>query len=252
MKSSTASRVGLRNGRLALLSSTLLIAACHKTAATPLVCIPRVQIVEVEQRDVPLYREWSGTLDGSQVDLINVQFNISEMEYLGSANGNHWAEPGGSGDPPLELILEDGTVHPYRGAVIAIDRQINSQTGTIALIGSFPNPASVLRPGQYARIRAAVVIRQNAILVPQRAVNEIQGSYQVAVVGADGKVQIRSVATAEQIGTSLIITQGVRAGEKVIVSDLARLAPGMAVRPVLAPDSFGASPEAAPACLGFR
>ena len=150
------------------------------------------------------------------------------MEYVGSANGNHWAESGGSGLSPLELILQDGTVHPHRGAVI-VNHQINSQTGTIALTGSFPNPGEVLRPGQYAKVRAAVVIRQSAILVPQRAVNEIQGSYQIAVVGADRKLQIRSVATGEQIGAWLIITQGVRAGEKVIVSDLARLAPGMAV-----------------------
>ena len=308
MTRSTGSRVGVQHRALVFLGSMLLIAACHKTAATPVVCIPRVRIVKVVQRDVPLYREWIGTLDGfvnaevkaqvagyirkqvyqegtfvrqgellflvdpgnhrdvrlnhqwtqvtspiegiagvaqvrvsnlvnastllttvSQVDPIKVQFNISEMEYVGSANGNHWAESGGSGLSPLELILQNGTVHPHRGAVIVVNHQINSQTGTIALTGSFPNPGEVLRPGQYAKVRAAVVIRQSAILVPQRAVNEIQGSYQIAVVGADGKLQIRSVATGEQIGAWLIITQGVRAGEKVIVSDLARLAPGMAV-----------------------
>jgi len=170
----------------------------------------------------------------SQVDPIKATFNISELEYLRSAEGDHWAEPGQPGEGRLELILQDGTVYPHRGTVIVINRQVNGQTGTIALQGSFPNPGNLLRPGQYARVRAVISTRKNALLVPQRAVNEIQGSYLVARVGSDGKVDFRPVQVGEQVGSLWIIEKGLSPGDKVIVSILARLRPGMPVHPVLA------------------
>ncbi|HEU5153129.1 MAG TPA: efflux RND transporter periplasmic adaptor subunit [Gemmatimonadales bacterium] len=170
----------------------------------------------------------------SQVDPIKAQFNISELEYLRSAEGDHWAEPGQPGEGRLELILQDGTVYPHRGTVIVINRQVNGQTGTIALQGSFPNPGNLLRPGQYARVRAVTRTRRNALLVPQRAVNEIQGSYLVARVGSDGEVDFRPVQVGEQVGSLWIIEKGLSPGDKVIVSILARLRPGMPVHPVLA------------------
>ncbi len=175
----------------------------------------------------------------SQVDPIKALFNISEGEYLGSANGSRWAEPESSAEPPLELILQDGTVLPHRGTVIVVNRQFNAQTGTIAVQGSFPNPGNVLRPGQYARVRAEITTRKNALLVPQRAIADLQGHSQVGVVGADGKLQIRAVKTAGQVGSMSIVDQGVSAGENVVVSDLTRLTPGMAVHAV--PASEGAS-----------
>jgi len=170
----------------------------------------------------------------SQVDPIKATFNISELEYLRSAEGDHWAEPGQPGEGRLELILQDGTVYPHRGTVIVINRQVNGQTGTIALQGSFPNPGNLLRPGQYARVRAVTRTRKNALVVPQRAVNEIQGSYLVARVGSDGKVDFRPVQVGEQVGSLWIIEKGLSPGDKVIVSILARLRPGMPVHPVLA------------------
>jgi membrane fusion protein (multidrug efflux system) len=188
----------------------------------------------------------------SQVDPIKAQFNISETEYLRSAQGNHWAEPGETADPVLELILESGTVYPHRGAVIVTNRQVNLQTGTIAIQGSFPNPGNVLRPGQYGKIRAAISTRKNALLVPQRAINELQGSYQVGVVGADGKFDIRVVQTAEQFGALMIVDKGVSAGDKVVVSDLARLRPGMQVRAVPASGSATASTTPPPAASSSK
>lgn len=184
----------------------------------------------------------------SQVDPIKAQFNISESEYLRSAQGNHWADPAESAEPTLELILEDGTIYPRRGTVIVINRQVNQQTGTIAVQGSFPNPVNLLRPGQYAKVRTAITTRKGALLAPQRAINEIQGTYQVGLVGADGKVAIRAVRTAEAVGSSFIIDEGVSAGDKVIVSDLARLRPGMPVHAV--PASDGAKPSAPPSTAG--
>jgi membrane fusion protein (multidrug efflux system) len=179
----------------------------------------------------------------SLVDPIKAQFNISEDEYLQSAQGNHWAEPARGDDPRLELILENGTVYPHPGTVVIVNRQFGPQTGTIAIQGAFPNPGNILRPGQYGRIRAAIAVRPNARLVPQRAVNELQGTYQVAVVGADAKLDLRNVKTAEQIGTMWIVTEGVTAGEEVVVSNLARLRPGTVVHAVPAEGSSTASNE---------
>lgn len=183
----------------------------------------------------------------SQVDPIKAEFNINEVEYLASTQGNHWAEPGLRDDPPLELLLQNGAIYPHRGTVVAINRQFSPQTGTIRLQGSFPNPGRVLRPGQYARVRAAVLFEKNALLVPQRSIREIQGTYQVGIVGDDGKLNIRNIKTTGQIGTMSIVGEGLSAGEKVVVSDLTRLRQGMAVHAVPAqeppPTSAGPSPQ---------
>ena len=178
----------------------------------------------------------------SQVDPIKVQFNLSETEYLHSVQGNkRWVEAGESAERNLELLLADGTVYPHPGVVIVINRQVDQQTGTIAVQGAFPNPGNVLRPGQYGKVRAALSTRKNAFLVPQRAVSELQGSYQVGIVGSDGKVDIRVVKTAEPVGPLVVVENGVTAGEKVIVSSLVRLRPGVLVRAVPASDNATAS-----------
>ena len=181
----------------------------------------------------------------SQVDPIKVQFNISEVEYLQSAQGNRWVEVGESAEPTLQVILADGSVYSRRGVVIVINRQVDQRTGTIAIQGSVPNPGNVLRPGQYAKVRAAIKTRKNALLVPQRAIVEVQGASQVGVVGSDGKLDIRVVKTAEQVGPLIVIENGLTAGDKVVVSDLTRLRPGMPVRAVPASDSTTASAEPA-------
>jgi membrane fusion protein (multidrug efflux system) len=114
--------------------------------------------------------------------------------------------------------------------VIVADRQVSLTTGTMTIEGSFPNPGNLLRPGQYAKVRAVVETRKGALLVPQRAITELQGTYQVGLVGADSKVDIRVVQTGPQVGSLSIVEKGLNVGDKVIVSDLARLRPGMAVR----------------------
>jgi RND family efflux transporter MFP subunit len=177
----------------------------------------------------------------SQVDPIKAQFNISETEYLHSAGGNHWAEPVRGGEPTLELILDDGSVYPHRGTVVVTNRQVNVQTGTIALQGSFPNPGNLLRPGQYAKVRAAVDTKKDALLVPQRAINELQGAYLIGVVAPDGKVDVRTVRAGEWVGDLWVIDDGLHPGEKVIVEGFARVRPGMSVRAMPAPESSTAS-----------
>src|SRR5713101_2577157 len=183
----------------------------------------------------------------SQVDPIKAQFNVSEIEYLDSAQGNHWLEPGPSAKPTLDLILENGAVYPHPGVVIVVNRQVSQQTGTIAIQGSFPNPGNILRPGQYAKVKAAVDTRKAALLVPQRAVNELQGAYLIGVVASDGKVDVRTVRAGEQVGTQWIIEEGLHPGEKVVVEGFARVRPGMLVRASPAPDGATASAPPAPA-----
>ena len=185
----------------------------------------------------------------SQVDPIKVQFNISETEYLHSAESNHWAEPGRGSEPALELILDDDSVYPRRGTVVVTNRQVNPQTGTIALQGSFPNPGNVLRPGQYAKVRAAVDTRKDALVVPQRAINELQGAYLIGVVAPDSKVDIRTVRAGEQVGELWVIEEGLHPGEKAIVEGFARVRPGMLVQAMPAPESSTAS-ASEPAAAG--
>jgi len=184
----------------------------------------------------------------SQVDPIKAEFNISELEYLTSAKGNHWTRPAQGDDPVLELILEDDSTYPHPGSVVAINRQVDPRTGTIAVLGAFPNPGNLLRPGQYGKIRAAIGIRKGALLVPVRALNEIQGAYQVGVVDGDGKVDVRTVEPGGQVANELIVERGLQAGEKVIVEGFARVRPGMLVRP--RPAALGSAGPAVPDVAG--
>ena len=181
----------------------------------------------------------------SQVDPIKVLFNISERDYLSYARA-HQGRTEPDQELRLELILDDGGVYPHPGTVLLSDRQVNLRTGTMAVEGSFPNPGNILRPGQYGKVRAAVETRKGALLVPQRAVNELQGTYQVGVVGADSKAEIRVVQPAERIGNLWIIDKGLTAGEKVIVSDLALVRSGMQVRAMAASTDSAAAASPAP------
>jgi membrane fusion protein (multidrug efflux system) len=186
----------------------------------------------------------------SQVDPIKAEFNISELEYLKSAKGSRWADPRNGDDPALKLILEDDGAYPHGGRVVAINRQVDPRTGTIAVVGSFPNPGNLLRPGQYGKIRATVDVRKGALLVPVRALNEIQGSYQVGVVDGDGKVDVRNVQCGQQVANELIVERGLQAGEKVIVEGFARVRPGMRVS--AKPAAFGSTDSAAPGVASGR
>src|ERR1700733_6855649 len=171
----------------------------------------------------------------SQVNPIKVYFSISEQEYLGLSGR---VKAGGKVDLlmsgntiPLQLTLGDGNIYPYKGQIVFVDRQVNPQTGTIQIAGSFSNPQNLLRPGQFGRIKAETEVRHDALLIPQRAVNELQGSYQVAVIGSDNIVQIRSVVLGPQLGSDLIITSGIKPNERVVTEGVSKLKDGMRVSP---------------------
>jgi membrane fusion protein (multidrug efflux system) len=171
----------------------------------------------------------------SQVNPIKVYFSISEQEYLGLSGR---VKAGGKVDLlrsgntiPLQLTLGDGNIYPYKGQIVFVDRQVNPQTGTIQIAGSFSNPQNLLRPGQFGRIKAETEVRHDALLIPQRAVNELQGSYQVAVVRSGNVVQIRNVALGPQLGSDLIITSGIKPNERVVTEGVSKLKDGMRVSP---------------------
>jgi len=182
----------------------------------------------------------------SQVDPIKVYYPISEQEYLHFARRIHEIDAGRGGErPPLELILADGSIYPERGKFTFADRQVNLQTGTITMQGLFPNPGNILRPGQYAKVRVAPDLQKGALLVPQRAVQELQGMYQVAVVGPDNVVQIRTVKPGERVGSLWIINEGLKPGERVVAEGLQKVRDGLTVNPKLVP----AAPESQKAAV---
>jgi membrane fusion protein (multidrug efflux system) len=166
----------------------------------------------------------------STVDPIKVYFNLSEREYLKIANA---AIAAGSKpeNVPLELFLVDGSLYPHPGKVAVLNRQVDTTTGTFKVAALFPNPNNLLRPGQYGKVRATMSVEKGAMLVPQRAVTEIQGRYVVAVVGADNKVDIRPVTVGERVGTEWVISKGLQPGEQVIVEGTQKTRPGATVTP---------------------
>ncbi|HEY3990966.1 MAG TPA: efflux RND transporter periplasmic adaptor subunit [Acidobacteriaceae bacterium] len=171
----------------------------------------------------------------SQVQPIKVYFAISEQEYL--ALSNKVRSAGGadllhaSNRVPIQLTLSNGSIYPDKGRIIFVDRQVNSNTGTIRVAAAFANPQSLLRPGQYGRVRAQTNLERGALLVPQRAVTELQGSYQVAVVNADNKVHIQPVQVGQQVGADWIIASGLKPGEQVVTEGTGKLADGIPVHP---------------------
>lgn len=178
----------------------------------------------------------------STVDPIRVVYGISEQDYLRYMEARKYLQ---APQAALHLILADGSTYPYPGKTIILDRQVDVKTGTISVEGEFPNPESLLRPGQYAKVRLVTYVKRGALLVPQVAVRELQGDDQVAVVGADNTVEIRSVTPAEQVGTMWVIDRGLKPGEKVIVAGLQSVKSGMKVVPVEAPAAKGADPGTA-------
>src|SRR5437879_3345730 len=165
----------------------------------------------------------------SQVDPIYAEFPISEQRALRVFR--RWdADPPAPRDIELQLVLADGSVYPTRGRAVALDRQVDVTTGTVLARGVFSNPGNVLRPGQYAKVRAVVETRKGALLVPQRAVQDVQGVNQVAVVRADEAVDVRTVKVDARIGSLWIIAAGLKPGERVIVEGADRVRAGQKVR----------------------
>lgn len=167
----------------------------------------------------------------STVDPIRVTYGISEREYLRFADRvNRPSYATTEQGPPIDLVLDDGSLYPLKGRAALFDREVDLRTGTMTIRGFFPNPKHILRPGQYAKIRAALAVKTGALLVPQRAVMELQGGFRVGVVGADGKAEIRAVEPAERVEDLWVIDKGLKPGETVIVTGLQYLRPGASVR----------------------
>ena len=171
----------------------------------------------------------------SQVDPIRAYFPIAEQEYLSvtglskSGRGDGWLKNAGAN--ALKLVLADGTIYPHRGRVYFTDREVDPRTGTIRVVATFPNPGNLLRPGQFGRVQAAKEIMHGAVLIPQRAVAEMQGQYQVAVVGADNKVSMRNVKMGQRVDTLWVVESGLAPGERVITEGAANRRDGVVVKP---------------------
>jgi len=169
----------------------------------------------------------------STVDPIKVYFTVSESEYLDwnkrfpTETTRETARKG----LRLELILADGTTYPREGSVYFADRQVNQSTGAIRIAGLFPNPGNILRPGGYGKVRTAVRVQQDALLVPQRAVSELQGGYQVAALDHENKVSIRTVTVGDRVGAQWIIVDGLKPGERVVAEGVQKVRAGMQVNP---------------------
>jgi membrane fusion protein, multidrug efflux system len=174
----------------------------------------------------------------SSVNPIYVDFSIAEQDYMRFVREKLGQTAGRS----LQLILGDGTTFPQRGRALLVNREVDTRTGTILVRAEFPNPGNVLRPGQYARIRAITEVRKGALVVPQQAVLELQGIYQVGVVGADNKVTIKTVKLGPQLADVWLVESGLQAGDSVVVDGLQRIKSGMTVAPTPFKDTQASAP----------
>jgi membrane fusion protein (multidrug efflux system) len=166
----------------------------------------------------------------ASINPIYAQFNPSEQEYL------RWqAERKGelAKRPDFELILSDGQVYPHRGTAEIVGLEVDPTTGTIPVRAIFANPGNVLRPGQYGKVRVPIVVKQGALLVPQRAVRDLQGIYQVGLVGPDNTVALRNVVVGERVGTLWLIERGLSPGERIVVEGIEKVRAGEKVAPTV-------------------
>jgi RND family efflux transporter MFP subunit len=169
----------------------------------------------------------------STVDPIKVYFTVSESEYLdwNKRFPTETSRVAADKSLRLQLILADGSTYPRDGTFYFADRQVNVGTGSIRIAGLFSNPGNILRPGGYGRVRTAVRVQKDALLIPQRAVSELQGAYQVAVVDGENKVSIRTVKVGDRVGSLWIIADGLKPGERVVAEGVQKVRPGGQVKP---------------------
>ncbi|HUK22632.1 MAG TPA: efflux RND transporter periplasmic adaptor subunit [Gemmatimonadales bacterium] len=185
----------------------------------------------------------------SQMDTIKVKFRISEQEYLtlmralGDTAGQTEHRP--PGNAQLDLVLADGSVYGSKGHVVTVDRNVDPTTGTLGIEALFPNPTGLLRPGQFGRIRAPVTTRSNAIVLPQRAVRELQGTYSIGVLKPDSTVEIRPIKAGARVGSDWVVDSGLTANDIVVVDGMQKVRPGVKVHATRAPADSAQSPPAA-------
>jgi RND family efflux transporter MFP subunit len=237
-----ASSAGVETAKAAIVAAKATIAAAEasvKTAQLNLgftkITSPIDGIAGLAQGQVGnLVSPTSGPITTvSTLDPIKVYFTPTEQEYLNFTRTNPTQSQRDAAGRrlELELILVDGTTYPQKGRFYVADRQIDQKTGAIRLAGVFPNPGNTLRPGQYGRVRAVTAMKPGALLIPQRAVSELQGSYRVAVVGSDNKVSIRPVKVGNRVDSMWIIEGGLQPGERVIAEGTQKVSPDMVVDP---------------------
>jgi membrane fusion protein, multidrug efflux system len=167
----------------------------------------------------------------STVDPIKVYFQVTEQDYLKAVEFIHGDKNSSPASFPIRMILSNGETYPLPGTFSAADRQVDEQSGTIRLVALFPNPNNLLRPGQFVRVRVTTRTIAGALLVPQRAVGELQGEYQVMVVDSENKAQVRSVKVGDRVGSLWVITDGLKLGEHVVVEGAQKVRDGQTVKP---------------------
>jgi membrane fusion protein, multidrug efflux system len=171
----------------------------------------------------------------SQVEKIHVRVSLPEKDFIEYNRRGQERRRAGAAPLKFELLLSDGSVHPEKGDLVFVDRAVDPETGTILVEVAFPNPGATIRPGQFGRVRVAIDEKKGAILVPQRAVTELQGVYNVAVVKPDDTVELRMVKPGERIGTLWVIDEGLKAGDRVVVEGVQKVRTGIKVTPRPAP-----------------
>ena len=218
----------IENARAAVRTAQLNLGFTHIISPIDGIAgIAQAQVGNLVSKDTPALTSIS------TVDPIKVYFTLSEQEYLNFTKRNLIEARRGASvaQIELELILSDGSPYPQKGSFYFADRQVDPKTGAIRMAGLFPNPGNVLRPGQYGRVRAVTSTKTDALLIPQRAVTQLQGGYQVAVVGSDNKIEIRAIKVGERSGEMWIVEEGLKAGETVVVEGLQRVKAGAVVNP---------------------
>ena len=167
----------------------------------------------------------------SSLDPIRFDFTVSESEYLAYARAAGAEGRAGRGLSGLELVLADGSVHTQKGRVTVVGRGVNTETGTLPIQAVFANPGGLIRPGQFGRVRFPITTRKSAIVIPQRAVQELQGTFNVYVVGQDSVVQVRAVKPANRVGSDWVIAEGLEPADRIVVEGIQKVRPGAKVRP---------------------
>lgn len=171
----------------------------------------------------------------SRLDPVRFDFGVAEAAYLDYIRETPAADRRANREKPVaELVLADGTVHPYKGRITVLGRGVDPNTGTLPIQAVFPNPQGVLRPGQFARIRIPIRLQKDAVVIPQRAVQELQGTYNVAVVQPDSTIEIRPVEVSNQVGSEYVVSKGLTPGERIVVEGLQKVRQGAKVRPAVA------------------
>jgi len=176
----------------------------------------------------------------SASDPLLVDFSVSEIDFL-KLTDPKTAGKGAAGKMHFDLLLSDESLHPYQGTFRVLDRTVDPQTGTLKAQATFPNPGSYLRPGQFARVRVAVAERENAILVPARAIQEMQGAKTVMVVDAENRVSVRTIKVGDKADKDVVVLDGLTGGERVIVEGMQKVRPGGQVNPTTGKEQTSAN-----------